>query len=234
MRLFLKQILVFAGFILVMNSFYSCQNKTEKQEEPPVTEEPVLKYGLPVDSFFIVEGKVKSNEYLGQILNGSGVGMGAIDQIARKSQPVFDVRKIKSGNPYTFFLTPDSSRQARYFVYENSATEFFVYELFDSLRVYRGEKETVVKKRTAQGVIQSSLWNTMTDNHLDPMLALEMSDIYAWTIDFFGIQKGDRFRVVYDELFVDSVSIGLGDIHAVQFDHYGKEHYAFRFFQTTV
>ncbi len=116
-------------------------------------------------------------------------------------------------------------------MYENSATEYFVYELFDSLRVYRGEKEIEVKRRTAQGKIKSSLWNTMTDNQLDPMLALELSDIYAWTIDFFGIQKGDRFRVVYEELFVDSVSIGLGEIYAVQFDHYGKEHFAFRFFQ---
>ena len=231
MKLSIKPILISAGFILSVISFYSCQNNTKKQEELPVAAQPVLKYGLPVDSFFIVEGKVKSNEYLGQILNGNGIGMGVVDQIAQKSKGIFDVRKIKSGNPYTFFLSPDSGRQARYFVYENSATEYFVYELFDSLRVYRGEKETVVKKRTAQGVIHSSLWNTMTDNHLDPMLALEMSDIYAWTIDFFGIKKGDRFRVIYDELFVDSVSIGLGDIHAVQFDHYGKEHYAFRFFQ---
>jgi murein DD-endopeptidase MepM/ murein hydrolase activator NlpD len=232
MRLFSKQILVWAGVIFMIVFFYSCRNKQEKQtEEPTVTAEPELKYGLPVDSFSVVEGTVKSNEYLGQILNKNGVDMGAIDVIARKSQPVFDVRKIKSGNNYTFFLTPDSLRQVKYFVYENSATEYFVYELFDSLRVYRGEKEIEVKRRTAQGKIESSLWNTMTDNQLDPMLALELSDIYAWTIDFFGIQKGDRFRVVYEELFVDSVSIGLGEIYAVQFDHYGKEHFAFRFFQ---
>lgn len=232
MRLFSKQILVWAGVIFMIVFFYSCRNKQEKQtEEPTVTAEPELKYGLPVDSFSVVEGTVKSNEYLSQILNKKGVNMGAIDAIARKSQPVFDVRKIKSGNNYTFFLTPDSLRQVKYFVYENSATEYFVYELFDSLRVYRGEKEIEVKRRTAQGKIESSLWNTMTDNQLDPMLALELSDIYAWTIDFFGIQKGDRFRVVYEELFVDSVSIGLGEIYAVQFDHYGKEHFAFRFFQ---
>lgn len=232
MGLFSKQILVWAGLIFMITFFYSCRNKPEKQmEEPAVTAEPELKYGLPVDSFSVVEGTVKSNEYLSQILNKKGVNMGAIDAIARKSQPVFDVRKIKSGNNYTFFLTPDSLQQVKYFVYENSATEYFVYELFDSLRVYRGEKEIEVKRRTAQGKIESSLWNTMTDNQLDPMLALELSDIYAWTIDFFGIQKGDRFRVIYEELFVDSVSIGLGEIYAVQFDHYGKEHFAFRFFQ---
>jgi len=232
MGLFSKQILVWAGLIFMTVFFYSCRNKQEKQvEEPAVAAEPELKYGLPVDSFSVVEGTVKSNEYLSQILNKKGVNMGAIDAIARKSQPVFDVRKIKSGNNYTFFLTPDSLQQVKYFVYENSATEYFVYELFDSLRVYRGEKEIEVKRRTAQGKIESSLWNTMTDNQLDPMLALELSDIYAWTIDFFGIQKGDRFRVVYEELFVDSVSIGLGEIYAVQFDHYGKEHFAFRFFQ---
>jgi murein DD-endopeptidase MepM/ murein hydrolase activator NlpD len=157
--------------------------------------------------------------------------MGIIDRIARQSKEVFDVRKIRRGNKYSVFQTPDSMAQARYFIYENSATDYYVFELFDSLRVYRGEKEIETQLRTGHGEIQSSLWNTMKDNGLDPMLALRLSDIFAWSIDFYAIQKGDRFRVVYDEMFVDSVSIGIGNIYAVQFDHVGSENYAFRFFQ---
>ena len=109
--------------------------------------------------------------------------------------------------------------------------EYYVYELFDSLKVYRGEKEIQTQLRTAQGVIETSLWNTMSDNGLDPMLALDLNNIYQWTIDFYAIQKGDRFRLIYDELFVDSTSIGIGTIYAVEFDHYGEPNFAFRFFQ---
>ncbi|HKI87563.1 MAG TPA: hypothetical protein VKA38_00960, partial [Draconibacterium sp.] len=235
-----RGILVLAGFVLALVLVISCsqnkKNQDQKEElaivpDTIITLPPILKYGLPVDSFSVTDGVVKTNQYLSQILNAYGVGMGIVDQIARNSKPVFDVRRIKSGQNYSIFQTSDSVKQARYFVYENSPTEYYVFELFDSLRVYKGEKEVVTHRKTAQGVIETSLWNTMYDSGLDPMLALDLSDIFAWTIDFFAIQKGDRFRVIYDELFVDSVSIGIGNIYAVEFDHYGDPNFAFRFLQ---
>ncbi len=233
--------LIFAGmaFLLVTNSFYSCVNRKNKEAKETdeikidtvVIKDEVFKYGLPVDSFLIETGKVKSNQYLSQILNARGVSMGTIDKIARKSKSVFDVRKIKSGKSFTVFSATDSTREARYFVYENSPTEYTVFELFDSLKIYQGKNEIETRLRTAQGVVETSLWNAMVGNGQDPMLALELSDIFAWTIDFFAIQKGDRFRVIYDEQFVDSTSIGIGEIYAVEFDHYGAANYAFLFDQ---
>lgn len=227
---------IFIAILVLVTACNPSEKKTigdvdKAQAEPQQPTEPVMLYGLPVDSFTVENGIVATNQYLSQILNARGVGMGDIDLIARKSKPVFDVRKIRSGKNYTFFYDRDTLQNARYFVYESSPTEYFVYELFDSLRVYRGEKEIRSRLRTASGVVQSSLWNAMVNNGKDPMLALELSNIFAWTIDFFAIQKGDRFRMVYDELFVDSTSIGIGKIHAVQFDHYGKENFAFLFDQ---
>jgi murein DD-endopeptidase MepM/ murein hydrolase activator NlpD len=225
-------LLTFAGWS------FSCRQtkknkKTTQIELDTITPlpPPVLKYGLPVDSFILEDGTIRPNQHLSHILGSYGVNMGTIDRIAKQSKNVFDVRKIKGGNSYTIFQTSDSLAEARYFVYENSATDYYVFELFDSLRVYRGEKEIETRLRTAHGEIESSLWNAMADNGLDPMMALRLNDIYAWSIDFFAIQKGDRFRVIYDELFVDSVSIGIGEIYAAQFDHYGDENYAFRFYQ---
>jgi murein DD-endopeptidase MepM/ murein hydrolase activator NlpD len=226
-------ILLFAGLI------FSCQSeKKENKEEIKAVEEdtvivaePVLQYGLPVDSFIIKNGVVKRNQHLSNILSDFGVDMVTIDKLARKSKNVFDVRKIRSGNKYSVFQTPDSLGNARFFIYENSPVDYYVFELFDSLRVYHGEKEIHTQLRTSQGVIESSLWNTMKDNDLDPMLALRLNNIYAWTIDFFAIQKGDRFRVIYEEQYVDTTYIGIGEIYAAQFDHYDDELYAFRFFQ---
>ncbi len=239
MRKYLR--LIFAGvvFLVISNSFFSCVNKKKSDTgatdpviiDTVIVKKQVFKYGLPVDSFLMETGRVKSNEYLSQILNARGVSMGTIDKIARKSKSVFDVRKIKSGNKFVIFSSLDSIHEARYFVYENSATEYTVFELTDSLNIYRDKKEIQTRLRTAQGVVETSLWNTMVNSGQDPMLALELSDIFAWTIDFFAIQKGDRFRVIYDERFVDSISIGIGEIYAVEFDHYGEENYAFIFDQ---
>lgn len=236
----LKLICVGIGFFIGMSQFFSCTPKTEKNVEPVtqdtivVVREPILQYGIPVDSFSIETGKVKNNQYLSQILNAKGVGMGTIDKIARKSKSVFDVRKIRVGENYAIFSTPDSANQAKYFVYENSAVEYTIFELTDTLGIYQGEKEVQTRLQTAHGVVESSLWNAMIGSGQDPMLSLELSKIFAWTIDFFAIQKGDRYRVIYDEKYVDSVSIGIGEIHAIQFDHYGEANFALRFVQDSI
>ncbi len=233
---------IFVGMVLVFitSHFFSCTTKsgkgTEETAQDTIAEikEPVLKYGLPVDSFTIENGKVKNNQYLSQILNARGVSMGTIDKIARKSKSVFDVRKIKSGENFAIFSTRDSFPEPKYFVYENSAVEYTIFELTDTFGIYQGEKEVETRLSTACGEVESSLWNAMVENGQDPILALELSKIFAWTIDFFGIQKGDRYRVIYDEQYVDSVSIGLGEIYAVEFDHYGDPNYAFRFEQDSI
>lgn len=193
--------------------------------------EPELKFGFPVDSFNIVEGKIKANQNLGDLLTAYGVSMASIDQLAKNSVEVFDVRKIRSGQNYYIFQSLDSVRTARYMVYENNKIDYIIFSLTDSLNTFTGQREVDVIQRSASGVIHTSLWNTMIDNSLDPILAISLSEIFAWTIDFFGIQKGDRFRVLYEEQMVDSVSVGIGQIHAVQFEHMNKDFYAFRFYQ---
>ena len=220
--------LFFIGLMVLFNTCGLFQKK-EIAEPVEVIPEPTIKYGLPVDSFYVVESTVGAGQYLSSILSGYGVKLGAVDTIARNAKPVFDVRKIRQGNKFVIFQTPDSTHKALYFVYENSPILYTVFELFDSLRVYQGEKEVVYQMKTVQGEIQSSLWNAMKASGLDPMLALNLENVYAWTIDFFSLQKGDRFRFIYDEIYVDSTSIGINNIYAAQFDYYGKEILAFRF-----
>jgi murein DD-endopeptidase MepM/ murein hydrolase activator NlpD len=216
----------------------SCNGQKDRKREPilmdtiaSIPTPSILKYGLPVDSFVIEDGTIGPNQHLSHILSGYGVSMSTIDQLARQAIDIFDVRNIRKGKSFSIFQTADSLSETRYFVYENSAIDYYVFELFDSLRVYKGEKEVVTRLKEAHGVIESSLWNAVAGSGLDPILAIRLNDIFAWSIDFFAIQKGDRFRVIYDEQFVDSTSVGIGEIYAVQFDHYGKENYAFRFYQ---
>lgn len=225
-----------AGLLPIILIIFSCNIKGSKKGNQSLNDsllisEPVLMYGLPVDSFIISNGKIEPNQHLSSLLGSFGVGLGTIDQIAKSCINIFDVRKIRSGQNYCIFHRLDSTKAPYYFIYENSVTDYYVFELFDSLKVYRGEKEVQIRQTTATGEIETSLWNTMMDNNLSPMLALKLNDIFAWTIDFFAIQRGDRFKVIYDEQYVDSSFVGIGDIYAVQFDHYGEANYAFRFYQ---
>lgn len=230
MRKFWAEILVVAFavlFVIMLIRHYQLEEEIEELAEIPM---PELKFGFPVDSFHIVEGRIKPNQNLGDLLSGFGVSMARIDQLAKNSAEIFDVRKIRSGYNFYIFQSLDSSRTARYMVYENNKIDYVIFSL-DSLNTFTGKREVEVVQKSAMGIIESSLWNAMIKNGLNPVLANELSEIYAWTIDFFGIQKGDRFRVLYEEQFVDGQSVGIGPVQAVQFDHMGKSFFGFRFFQ---
>ena len=201
------------------------------EAEPIPIPEPLLLFGLPVDSFLFESATIQKNQNLSDILVKKDISYQTIDQIARKSKPIFDVRRLKRQNPYHFFLKKDSLKTLAYFVYEIDKTDYIVYQLQDSLSIYKGQKPTHTILRTASGTIKSSLWNTMVDNNINPGLAIELSEIYAWTIDFFGIQRGDQFRVIYEENYVDSTSIGIGEIYACDFQHKDEDFYAFHFEQ---
>jgi murein DD-endopeptidase MepM/ murein hydrolase activator NlpD len=212
--------------------FSRLEFKKEEEPEPVVhTPPPAMKFGFPVDSFNIEQATIKNNQNLSDILSRRGVSLQVIDQIARTSTPIFDVRKIKTNNNCYFFSSTDSLKKIIYFIYEIDQVNYVVYCLNDSLHIYKGQKPVTKEIRTASGTIYSSLWNTMEDNNLNPTLALDLSDIYQWTIDFFGIQKGDQFRVIYEESFVDSVSIGITNIYASHFFHAKEDFYAFQFKQ---
>jgi murein DD-endopeptidase MepM/ murein hydrolase activator NlpD len=111
---------------------------------------------------------------------------------------------------------------------------YVVYEIGDSLRVRSGSKRVDIVERQASGVISSSLWNTLEENDLDPQLAISMSEIYAWSIDFFRLQKGDYFKVLLDEKYVEGQRIGIGEIKGAVFNHSGKDFYAVKYDQDSL
>lgn len=236
----LKRILIWiVSFIILLQIAYFVYDQYEtkrimkelskvKEVERPA---PIMLFNLPVDSFTIVPGSVRSGQNLSDILMKQGIPMTEIDAISKKSILTFDVRKMKINNPFYFFMSKKQPSKVEYFIYEINPVDYVVYDLSDSLRIYKEKKPIVTQIKTASGVITSSLWNTMKAQALNPVLAMDLSEIYAWSIDFFGIQKGDKFRVIYEENFVSGKSIGIGRIFAAQFVHAKEDFYAFRFTQ---
>jgi murein DD-endopeptidase MepM/ murein hydrolase activator NlpD len=195
---------------------------------------PKMAYGIDVDSLVVYTDNVKKNQFLSDILMEYDVDYQTIDLIVKRTKNVFDVRKIRAGNRYSILMSDDSIQKVNFFVYEMSPTNYVVFDLTDSVHAHIGKKEIEIRERSTSGIITSSLWNALVSNETDPNLANDLSEIFAWTIDFFGIQKGDSYRVLYEELYVDDEYVGFGKIHGAVFNHYGRDHYAFYFVQDSV
>jgi len=219
-------------FIIVL-SLFSCSNSVENatKTNEVIINIPEFAYGINIDSLNIIKDRVKKNEFLADILLRHGVDYQVIDYIARYTRDTFDVRKIRTGNKYSIICTNDSSEKALYFAYEISASTFVLYHLTDSLYAKRGAKEINIITDSTSGVIQSSLWNALVEKNADPNLANDLSEIYAWTIDFFGLQKGDKDKAIFEQYYVEEQYIRLGKVQAAKFYHGGKNRYAFYFEQ---
>lgn len=192
---------------------------------------PETEYGIIVDSLDIQFDRVKRNQFLSDILLSYGVEYPVIDRLVRRSDTIFDVRKIRYGNRYAVIKTRDSIPAALYFIYEIDPTDYVVFSLADSIYAYRGSKPVEIRLRSASGIISSSLWETMIENGTDPNLANELSEIFAWSVDFFGIQPGDNYKVIYEDMLVEGNSIGIGKIHCALLQHMSNDYYAFYFEQ---
>lgn len=191
-------------------------------------------YGLPKGIFLVETSVVKSSQTLSHILTGFDFPAYAIDNIVRQVREVFDPRRVRAGNKYHTYYSNDSISALQYIVYEISPLDFIVLDFADSLSVHRGEKEVSVVPQKASGIITSSLWNVLSENNLSPNLAMRLSEILAWEVDFYRIQKGDRFKVVYNENFIGDRSLGVASIEAVYFQHQGRDIYGFHFSQDTI
>lgn len=179
------------------------------------------------DVFETKDFKVKRNETFSDMLSRFGVSGQQIVDLARIAKPILDVRRIRAGNAYRIYDAPDNEGEADVLVYQKNAVDYVVFDLRDSLRVETGSRPIVTKEKRAAGAIDHSLYVTLSEQDVNPMLAIELSEVFAWQVDFYRIMKGDNFNVIYDEEYVGDQSIGVGGIKAARFYHNGEEFYAF-------
>ena len=220
-------------FILLLLIIFNL--RTNNTLDVPIIDvsEPTFEYGICLDSFIVHKGIIKSGQTLGEIFYLHHIDHPIINKIVLKSKNIFDFRKAAPDNRYTVLCSNDSNEVAQYLIYEESVSSYIVFDITNNIDVYRGEKEISIIRRVAYGTISSSLWLTMEELNLSPRLVNEISTIYAWTIDFFKVQKGDSFRVYYEDKYVDGKYIGIGNILAAEFTHKGNNFYYFYFKKNT-
>ncbi len=217
------QALVFIVSILLS----SCSSFDIKEKEEKTIE---YKYGYDKDQFIFEEKKIKSGDTFGDILEDVGVDYPEIFEALQKTKGDVNFKKLQIGKPYTLIFSKDSLKSLTAFVYHPTIEGYSFIQLKDSVYGKTVVKPKTYKEMEASGVIENSLYLTLEEQNMNPLLTYYLSDIYAWTIDFFRLEKGDRFKVIYSETFVDdTISVGISRIKAAYFLHRGKERYAFEY-----
>ena len=150
---------------------------------------------------------------------------------AERAEGVFDVRTIRAGQSYAVFTTRDSVPQTVFLVYEESPKSYVVFDLRGDYSVRRGENPSVWRQKTVKGRVESSLWVAMQNRETSPLLAMVLSGIYGWSIDFFDLKKDDEFRVIYEQEYVDDKALDNFHVLAAAFRHSDSTYYAIPFVQ---
>ena len=211
--------------------------ETAKDDEDGIIEAieetaPIIhkEYGYTLNDFHVIRDTIRNGDTFGAILDANGVSQNKIFEVATVFKDSFDVRKLVVGRPYVLLNSKDTLQNTQVFVYEKNKVDYAVIDLRDSIAVFNERKPVSYVEKEASGIITNSLSQTMSDNNLSPYMTERLANIYAWTINFFALQTGDNFRVVYTEKYInDTIPAGLDEIKAVYFEHRGRPLYAFNY-----
>lgn len=203
----------------------------EVKKEPP----SVVEFGFNLNEFTVVKDTVKPGDSFGQILDNHGIDRGKVFEISTKIKDTFNVARIMAGKPYTLLKAKDTTEKAQVFIYQNNKIDYTVVDFRDSITAVKKQKPIKLEEKIASGIIESSLVRTFDDIGVNVLVAYDMADVYAWTIDFTRIDAGDQFKVIYTEKFIDdTISAGIDEIKAAYFEHKGKPIYAFKFVEDSI
>ena len=226
----MKRFVYTTTILLASITLFAC---SEGQHTKEAKKENIV-FGINADNYTLERKEVANGESWSKILGNYGIGTQKILRLDQLTKNICPLRTIRAGSHYTTFTRQDSTAVALdYLVYEKNLIDYVVFAFVgDSVAVREGQREVDIKRRKSTAVISSSLWGAIMEAQLPYSLASEMEDIYQWTVDFFAIQQGDKFTVIYDEKFIDTLSVGVGRVWGAKFTHRGKDIYAIPFEQS--
>ncbi len=229
------------AILAILLSFAACKRNINPVSVPvssfvdPI-EIPRIEFGFNLNDFNVVQDTIKNGDSFGQLLFNNNLSYSEIANITAAVKDSFDVRKLNVDKPYTILKSEDSVSKPEVFIYQKNKIDYVIVDFRDSIpKAQLKSKPVTIVENTASGVITSSLSETIDEQGLSYNIANDLSSIYAWTIDFFKLQKGDKFKIVYDEKFIDDTTyVGVDRIKSAYFVHNNRPFYAFEFVADTI
>ena len=224
---------IFFGLVLLFSTCNSNDTNIQKSSKKlikPVKD--VVKFkkiqGFSLENFKVDSSSVENGYSFSEILQSLNVPYNKIYSLGNDFKEIYDLRKIYQGDKYYTIFNSDSNKFSN-LIYQHSLTEKVVMSFLDSLNIIIIKSPIEIRIQKASGAITSSLWQSFIDNKLSPALVSKVASLYAWTIDFFDIQSGDNYKIIFESKYVENKFIGVGDIKAVLFNHKGRDFYGFRY-----
>jgi murein DD-endopeptidase MepM/ murein hydrolase activator NlpD len=218
--------------LLLILAFAACKDEKTPLEFVEILEpEIIIEYGYKLNDFKVIHDTIRKGDIFSDLLTRHHVDYAKVLEIVSKIRDTFNVRTIKSGIPYTILAKNDSTEQAQVFIYKHSRVRYTVIDFKDSIFAFNAQIPVKTVLETASGVITSNLSDSMDEQGLSPYLTYKMADdIFAWAIDFTTLQKNDKYKLIYEQLYIhDTIPVGIGEVKAAYFEHVKKQYYAFKF-----
>ena len=196
----------------------------------------VYQYGICIDSLDLSEYTLKQGDNPAMVFKRLGFTPLMADSMSRAAADVLDPTKLRAGMNYYVFSTIDSLASIRYLAFAKNEVDYAVIDLTgDTIHAYEFNKPVTLKRKYVEGTLNTSLWNTIKAQGADPLLAIKISDVYAWQIDFFDIKEGDSYQVIYHEAYIDdTTALHIASVEGAIFTHEGKRYTAIPFTQDSI
>ena len=216
--------------ILITSFILSCNKTNEEEIIVPKAKLRIVEFGFNLHDFNVLNDTIKSGDTFGSLLDSQNLEDNEVYDIVAKVKDSFDVRSIRKGKPYTILRSKDRTKKIQIFIYQPDKINYYVIDFRDSIVANKKTRPLTFKTRTIAGALNGSLSETLQNLKVDPSLAPKIAKIYAWSIDFFKLQKGDKFGLKFTERYInDTIYDGVDSLKAAFFEYKGKNIYAFPF-----
>lgn len=220
-------------FITVLFLVFSCKDKEQDGIVPKKAKpKKVEQFGFDFNNFNVLHDTIKKGDTFGSIIENQNLGDKQVYDIIEKVKDSFNVRTIRIGKAYTFLRSKDRYKKLHYAIYQPDRASYYIIDFRDSVGVTKVTRPIRIKKRTIAGELNGSFSEELQRQKVDPALANKLIKVYAWSIDFFKLKKGDQFGVIFTERYIDdTIYDGVDSLRAAFFEYKGKMIYAFPFAQ---
>ncbi len=220
-------------FIIVLFLVFSCKDKEpENLDKDEVITQRLERFGFNFNDFNLLQDTIKKGDTFRSIIENQNLGDRQVHDIIEKVKDSFDLRTVRIGKAYTFLRSKDRYKKLQYVIYQPDRASYYIIDFKDSISVSRISRPILIRKRTIAGELSGSFSEELKRRHVDPALAKKLIKVYAWSIDFFKLKKGNQFGVIFTERYIDdTIYDGVDSLRAAFFEYKGKVIYAFPFAQ---
>ena len=231
-----KNLLIIAAFLVVMLVIikYNIPDNKRKyafQSNLSVSNQLATENIPTHKQYREIAGNIKKGETLFDIFKKYNLDIMELFSLKEASANIHKLKDVHPGRPYKI-IVDDNSHIKKFIYWIDDDNILNITRTGEGFRALKKNVEYKTKTTYIGGIIENNLISSIGDGKENLMLALQLSDILAWDIDFStDLRDGDTFKVVVESCYLKNEFKKYGNILAVEFINNGQTYHAYRFKQ---